>query len=688
MKSLLYTCLLSFSFLSIYAQKIDRSKAPKPGPAPEIKIASPAKFTLDNGLKVFVVSNSKLPRVAATLTIDRDPLLEGEKAGLTSLAGSLMRRGTTKMNKAVLDETIDFLGADISTSSTSVSANALKSNFKEVMSLMADVVLQPSLPEEELEKLKKQMISGLESQKDDPNAISSRVSNVLMYGKNHPYGEYMTESSIQSVTVSDIKNYIQQFWIPNKAYLVFVGDITVAEAKALAEQHFEKWQIGKPTSLQYSSVTQPKQNIIAIVDRPSSVQSVINIVTPITLTPNSKDVIAASVMDNILGGSFSSRLFQNLREKYGFTYGAYSSVSPNKLTGSFSASASVRTEKTDSAIGQFLYEFNRLRNELADEKEVNAIKNYMSGRFARSLESPSTIARFALNVELNNLPPQYYQQYLTQLAAVNANQVQEMAKQYVPNQGMYIVIVGNAKAIANGLEKYGIVKYFDSYGNEVAAPTVKKVDENVTAAEVLKKSIEALGGEAALAAVKDVNIEGTASLMGQSLQYQQKNIVPNGYFSAIVFNGMQVLVEKKDGSTYIKQQQGMDMPIDAKAKEDLDEKAACFSELFWKNNGFKLNLVGIEQVDGKDAYQVEMVSPAGNKKTVFFDMASGLRVKEEVVEETPQGSITIATYFKSYTTINGVKFPNKLVIDQGQLKITLDLTSIKVNSGLTNADLK
>ncbi|HEY1023204.1 MAG TPA: pitrilysin family protein, partial [Flavisolibacter sp.] len=403
--------------------QIDRSKAPQPGPAPEIKIGQPATYTLPNGLKVFVVQNTKLPRVSATLTFNMDGIVEGDKAGLTSMGGELLRRGTAKMTKVQLDEAVDLLGGSLNTSATSASASSLKRNFPKLLALMSDVVLRASFPAAELEKIRKQSLSGLQAAKENPNAIAQNVVNRLTYGKDHPYGDIETEETISNVKLEDIKNYFSTYWKPNNAFLVFVGDIAPAEAQKLAIQHFGSWQKGDVPKPDYVTPQPPAKTYIALVDRPSSVQSVITFAAPVPLKPGTPDVIPASVMNNILGAGSTSRLFMNLREKYGFTYGAYSSLNSDRLVGSFTASASVRNEKTDSAIGQFLHEFNRIRTEELSAEEVANMKNYLSGSFARSLESPGTIANFALNIARYNLPADYYQNYLKNLAATTPQSV-------------------------------------------------------------------------------------------------------------------------------------------------------------------------------------------------------------------------------------------------------------------------
>lgn len=689
MKYIYLSLMALCSTVLLPAQIIDRSKAPKPGPAPVINIADPASFTLPNGLKVFVVTNTKLPQVSATLTIDRDPLLEGEKAGMLSMAGSLMRRGTSKMDKATLDESVDFLGGELGASATSVSASSLKGNFPKLLQLMADVALRPSFSNAELEKIRTQTLSGLAQAKDDPNSIAGNVSGALVYGKNHPYGEFETEQTVKNVTVADIKSYHSTYWKPNIAYLIFVGDITSNEAMKLATEHFGSWTRGDVPKKQYAEVKQPAKTLIAVVDRPSSVQSVISISSPVNLQPGTPDAIPTSVMGNVLGGGFSSRLNQNLREKYAFTYGAGGGVSTDRLVGSFRASASVRNEKTDSAVGQFLYEFNRIRNEAASDSEVTALKNYMSGGFARSLENAATVANFALNVARYNLPKDYYRTYLTKLNAVTPANVQAMANKYVPVNNLVITIVGNAKEIAAGLSKYGDVKFFDINGNEVAPPTEKKVDANVTATSVLQKAIEAYGGEAAIAAIKDAMLKGSVSMMGQAMQYEQKHVMPGGYSAVVKMGPMELMKQSKNGSEYSAAMQGTKQEVSADDKAQLDAKAALYDERYYLSNAaVKLNLKGIESVDGKDAYDIEIVTPEGSSFHAFYDVKTGLKVQEMRQQEVgPMGKVNVTTLYKEYKEFNGVKIPVQIVIDLGVMKQDISITEVKINAGLSASEL-
>jgi predicted Zn-dependent peptidase len=553
---------------------------------------------------------------------------------------------------------------------------------------MADVALRPAMNATELEKIRVQTLSGLKQQLENPDAISANVSSMLLYGKNHPYGEIETEASVKSIGVADVKKYYATYWKPNIAYLVFVGDITLAQAKTLATQHFGAWAKGNVPASQHPVVLPPAKTYIAIVDRPSSVQSVINISTPVNLKPGAEDAIAASLTNTILGGGFSSRLNQNLREKNAFTYGANSSLQNDKLIGKFEAGASVRTEKTDSAVGQFMYELNRIGNSAPADSEVTSLKNYMSGGFARRLENPATIANYALNVARFNLPKDYYRNYLTTLYGTSPQQVQSVGNKYISSQPMLVTIVGNAKAMGD-LSKYGEVKYFDALGNPVAAPVVKKVDGGLTSEAILKKAATAVGSDEAVAAVKDISLAGNVEVMGQKVDYAQKHILPGSYSAKVLMNGMAVMSESKKAEQFEKTMQGQNADIDGAAKDEMSAKASFFEERYMlATPGYKFSLNGIEAIDGKDAYVVAITSPGGKSSTSYYDVATGLKVQDvSQADGGPMGKLTQTTRYLEYKTVEGIMVPVKISVDLGVFKQAITINDVKLNQGLKATDL-
>jgi len=688
MKKYIYSLLLSFPLVSM-AQTLDRTKAPAPGKAPLIQVASPVKFTLANGLQIFVVKNTKLPKVTATLALDVDGFKEGDKAGLAEMSGQLLKRGTATKSKAALDEAVEFLGGSLSTSSQSASVSSLKNNFPKLMELMAEVILHPALASDELEKVRKQTISGIESSKDDADAISNNVMNKLVYGANHPFGEITTTKTVNAVKVEDVKNFIKTYWIPNNAYLIFVGDIDPTNAKALAEKNFGSWTKGVYSNPVFEKPAIPATTYVAIVDRPASVQSVVAVASTVYLTKGSANDIPSNVMNNILGGGFSGRLFANLREKHGFTYGAYSSMKPNKQVGIFSAEASVRNEKTDSSIQEILNELNIIRNAKVGDTELSRMKNYLAGGFARSLESPNTIANFALSIAVNHLPEDYYQKYLTTLAAVDAQKVQEVAATLLNPAKMHIVVVGNAKQIAKGLEKYGPVKYFDIEGNEVAAPTEVKADASLTPTALMEKAIAAIGSKESLSSLKDVQLKGTANLMGQSLEMKQTIVMPGNSVTTMSMGGMAIMRQAVVDGKYTVAQQGQEAPITEEVKEGLDESASLAPEQIYLAKGYGLKIVGGEKVNGNDAIDVEVTTPSKKVSHRFYDAKTFLLLKTSKSEEVPgRGTMTQQQYYTGYKNVNGVQIASEQLMDLGQMKINIKYTDIKVNQGLKTSDLK
>ncbi|MEW6196390.1 MAG: insulinase family protein [Bacteroidota bacterium] len=677
--------LILFVSAASFAQ-LDRSKKPAPGPAPEIKLGDYESFTLKNGLKVFVVTNKKIPKVAFSLIIDRDPILEGKNAGYISTAGQLLRTGTKTRTKDKLDEEIDFIGASISTSSTSIYAQSLKKHVNKLLELMSDIVLNSNFTQEEFDKIIKQTLSGLAAEKDDPNAISGNVRNILYYGKDHPYGEPMTEETVKSITLDMCKEYYNTYFKPNATYLAVVGDITKSEAQKLVEKYFGKWESKDVPTKTYETPKAPVINKVSLVDRSNSVQSVISLGYPIELKVGSEDAIKVSVLNTILGGSFASRLNQNLREKNGFTYGAGSSFSSDKYIGSFSSSTTVRNSATDSAITEMLNEIKKIRTEKVSEDELQLTKNYMTGNFARSLENPQTIANFAVNIERYNLPKDYYKNYLKTLNSITSDELLATAKKYIKPNNMQILVVGNGEEVAKNLNRFSVsnkVDYYDLYGNPVD-PSAKKLPAGLTAEQVLNKYIEVVGGKENMLKVKDktTKLSGTVQGMNLTLTISQKE--PNKLYQFIdagVFQ-QKVLFDGVKGRTE-SMGQVQDMP--AEQLEEMKMQGSIHTILKYDELGIKTELTGMESINGKDAYKIALTSPSGKKSTYYYSADSGLLVRTVSSVTTPQGTFNQTTDMDDYRDVQGVMYPFKLSQSFGPQTIELTVSSVEINTGLSDS---
>lgn len=678
-KNLIFVFLLIVSFS--FAQKLDRTKPPLPGPAPEIKIGNYESFQLDNGLKVFVVENHKLPVVSFNLIIDRDPVLEKENAGYTNIAGQLLKTSTKTKTKNQIDEAIDQIGADFSTSSTNVFASSLKKYSEKLLEIMSDVILNADFKQEELDKIKERTISGLKAQKDEPSSIAERIRKIVYYGEGHPYAESETEISVKNITLQMCKDYYSTYFKPNVAYLSIVGDITKDEAKKLVQKYFAKWEQGNVPKTNFSKVEPPLINKVLVVDRPASVQSTVIVGHPIDLPKNSPDVIKSTVTNTILGGGVF-RLFDNLREKHGYTYGAYSVLGSDKIVGRFSAQTDVRNSVTDSAITEILYEMKRIGKEEVDQVELDKAKNYLCGSFAISLEDPKTVANFAINIERWNLPKDYYSNYLKNISAVTSKDVLESAKKYILPENSYIIVVGKAEEIASKLKKFSIkdITYYDVEGNKID-PNKQNIPSDVTADGIINKFVEAIGGLDNLKKVNDYTILMNAKIQNFDVKVEIYHKSPNKFLQKVVVMGTDQITLYDGEKGYQKTMMGEE-EIKGNELEQMQFEATMSATYDYKQLGISAKIVGINKVNQKDAYKIEFTLPSGGKVFKYYDMQSFLLVREERTVTTQQGTMTVATDKDDYQDINGVKYPYKISQNIGGMLVEFKTNSITVNTGI------
>jgi zinc protease len=684
-KKILALLLIVMITIPAYAQ-LDRSKRPASGPAPEVKIGDYDSFELPNGLKVFVVENHKLPRIAFSLVLDLDPILEGKNAGYVSASGDLLRYGTPKRTKDKLDQEIDFLGATLNTSPSSVFASGLVKYKENILDVMSDVVMNSDFKQEGLDKIKKEMLSNLAVQKDEPNSIAERVRGVLMYGKDNPYGEPQTEETVNAFTLDMCKQYYQSYFKPNIGYLAVVGDVNKKQIKPLIEKYFGKWQKGDVAKNTFQFPKAPLINKVGIVDRENAVQSVISICYPVDLKIGSEDVIKASVMNLILGGSSTGRLFQNLREKKAYTYGAYSRLNPDRLQGSFIASTEARNSVTDSSIAEILNEMKAIRYEKVKPEELEKAKNYLAGNFIRSLESPETVARFALNIARYNLPKDYYKNYLKNLSAVTDDEVFETAKKYIKPSNAYVLVVGKAADVASTIGKFtvsGKVDYFDIYG-EKYDPNVKKTPEGVTIDQVINKYIDAVGGKEKMLQIKDETIKLTGTMQGMNIVVTISRKAPNKFYQLVDF-GMGQQKTVFDGVKGKTSAMGQEQELSGDQLESIKVEAEMNAILDYAKYGIKPELTGMEKINDKDAYKVTLTMPSGKKSTQYFDVANGLLVRQITTAETPQGNFTSSIDMEDYRDVQGMKVPYKMIQSTPMGSIELNMSSVEINKGLDDS---
>lgn len=668
MKKLSYIAAAFLISGMLSAQKLDLNAMPKPGPTPTINIAKPKTFTLPNGLQVLVVENNKLPRVSATLSMDRPPVYEGAIAGVSSILAEQLGKGTKTISKDDFNKKIDFLGANLNFSAKGAFANSLSKYFPQVINLMADAIINPNFNAKELQDDKERTLEGMKADEKNAKSIAARVNNALIYGKNTARGEFETEESIKKITLEDVENAYKKHYAPDNAYLVIVGDVKFNDVKTLITKTFGGW---KKSNTKYASL-EPVSNVptteINVVDVPSAVQSIVNVGNVNTLKMTDANYFPAMIANFILGGGAEARLFMNLREKNGFTYGAYSDMNATKYSSEFTADASVRNEVTDKAVKEFMTEINGI-SKVKPEELANA-KAKMKGEFIMALERPENIARFSLNQKVNNLPADFYNNYLKSIDKVTEADVAKAVSATIFPKQSRIFVAGKASEIADGLEKLGYpVKYFDKYANPVEKPAVKQLDANVNINTVVDKYISAIGGKDNVAKFNSLTYDANAKIQGMELNF--KNVQAKGgkifVDVSMMGNSMQKIVFDGTKGYMVAQGQKMDLPAEMASK--FAKNTEIFPELnFAKSADYKL--IGSEKVNGEDVYVIK-----SNDATYYYSMKTGLKVGEIQKQKMGAQEMEIPTFYSDYKDVNGVKLP--YIMKQTMMGQELE---IKVNS--------
>ncbi len=677
---LILTFILSAT-MNINAQ-VDRSIQPKPGPAPKINLKEPQTFKLKNGLEVLLVENHKLPKVSVSLRLDNEPFMEGDKAGASSITGSLLGTGTSKISKDNFNEEMDFLGARMNFSDTGAYASSLSKYFPRVFELMADAALHPKFTQEEFDKIKDRSLTGIKNETKSVASIANRVRKAIGYGKNHPYGEFTSEKTLNNIQLSDVENYYNTYYKPNNAYLVIVGDITLKEVKKLVKKNFKKWKKSDLPKVDFKRPTNVAQTEINFVNMPEAVQSEVKVVTIADLEMKDPDYHAVLVANQILGGDFNSYLNMNLREAHGYTYGARSSINADKYASMFRAGASVRNAVTDSTVMETIKEIKKIRTELVDPETLKNVKAGYVGKFVLALERPQTVANYALNIKTNDLSEDFYKTYLEKINAVTAEDIKRVANKYFTVDKARIIVVGKALDVLPNLKKLDYkINYFDLEANPTKKPEMSKpVPNGVTLQTVVDAYVNAIGGKDKVNSVKTLKVSFQAEMQGQKLDMVTKSMAPNKQAMSMSIMGMTMVKQVFDGEKGYAEQRGQKKITEGEDLEKAKNKTAPF-EIFGLLKGGEL--LGIEPIGDNEFYKV-----VKDKTTYFFDTKTGLKSKQISINKGPGGKeVSQTVSFVDYKDYSGIKFPN-MKISFGPQIIDFIVQDVKINSEVTDKDFE
>jgi predicted Zn-dependent peptidase len=693
----IYSLLCGFILsVSLQAQVIDRSKPPQAAPARPVSFSDPATFTLPNGLTVLVVENHKLPRVSATLSIDMGPVKEGDKAGVMTIMGQMLSEGTTKMPKAKYDEAIDLIGANVNLFSSGGAASALTRYFEKAFLLMAEGLRYPAFPQESFDKIKKQAITELKSGERSAATISGRVVSALSYGKNTAMGEFETEESLKAITLDDVKQYYRNYITPSRAYLTFVGDITPGAAKSMVLKAFNDWKGRKLELPQIKNAENLKNTEINFIDLPTAVQSEIRVTNLISNPMSNPDYHALLLANQVLGGGSESKLFMNLREKHGFTYGSYSNVGASRFQSQFTTSAQVRTEKSDSAIVEMLREIENMRSGNITPQELEMAKAKLNGNFALGLEDPARAATYASNILINNLPKDFYRTYLQKINSITVDDIKKVSNKYFNSANSRIVMVGNGAKILPTLNRLGYtVRQYDKYATpveekskDVAIKESPKTTDAISAYKLIEDYLNALGGKEALKKINSIKTNVSMEMMGQQISGTDIQLAPNKQSTEMKMGTMTVYKKVFDGTKGYQGQMGQKKDFDEKEiKEALDQRT-IIPQLSYISADFSTSYLGTGKVGTEDAYKLKVTKPSGKTSVEYYSMKTSLLLREESSTTTPQGEVSITTDYSNYKKVGNLMFPFTITQVAGEQEIVMNATEIKLNEGVTEADFK
>ncbi|MGD8726627.1 MAG: pitrilysin family protein [Gemmatimonadales bacterium] len=443
---------LLMSAAPLTAQVPDRSGPPALGTPPTLSLPPIQEFTLSNGLPVMLMEKHNVPVVQVNVLVHagsaNDPR---DKIGLATMMADMMDEGAGARDALELADAIEFLGARIGigagTHTISASLYAPVTKLDDALPLMADILLRPTFPEDELERKRLSRLTQILQAHDEPRAIASILFSKALFGDDHPYGNpgIGDEASTRSITVEDLRTFHETYVKANNAVVIAVGDIAPDEFLPKLERALGSWATGSVPTPSWPEADQVDRTHVLLVDKPGAPQSEIRI-GRIGAARTTEDYYALDVMNTILGGSFTSRLMQNLREDKGYTYGAGSGFSFRIMPGPFVASSAVQTDATAASLREFFKEFDAIREPVPDE-ELARGKNYQALAFPGAFQSVGGIAGNLSDIAIYDLPRDYFNQYIERILAVSQRDVQVVADKYIVPDQMLVVVVGDLATI-------------------------------------------------------------------------------------------------------------------------------------------------------------------------------------------------------------------------------------------------
>lgn len=436
------------------------NKAPVSNEVLKVKLPRPVERQLSNGIKLLVVESHRVPSITLQISIPSGNVRDGEIAGLSDATAALIRLGTKTRNSKEIADALAELGASVGFSAGldqgSIFVSSMTENFDAALALLTDMLMNPTFPQDELDKWKVRQRSQIEQMKTNPGTLANELLMKTLYPSDIRHSTRPTTESLNQITREKIIEHYKTYYVPSGQWAGIAGDITPAAASAKLEKALADWKGGpvKKVALPFPSPIAEKK--VFLIPRPNSVQTFL-LVSNLAFDRLSPDYIDAQVMNKVLGNGPSSRLFRNIREEKGYTYGIGSGFSSTKVLNYFQSNTSVRTDVTEPALAELLKEFKSIRDVPVPADELADAKSAVVASFVLALESPSQVLSLWMQQRDYGLPEDYWDTYTLKVGAVKAEDVQRVAKKYVPVDNAQIIAVGDATKIAELLKKFGPV---------------------------------------------------------------------------------------------------------------------------------------------------------------------------------------------------------------------------------------
>ncbi len=640
------------------SELVNPNEKPEPTGSVSFEFPDYSEETFPNGLRVFYAEDDEQPTFAISLEIFSGYVDEGEKNAVAEFCADMLTKGTSGRNAEQIASEIDGVGAYLSVSSgaerTTINAGGLVKHFDKVMDVLIDVLTAPTFPEDELKKLKERKLAALQHEKTNPSAQLGKLSRKALYGENHPYGKIVTESDIEALTVEDLREYYEKYYLPNNACLAGAADIPSAKIMRTFKEYFSNWEKEPlPSALPPAPERMPQG--VYFVERPGSAQSSIMTAFP-TVEYGSRDYEAVDLAADVMGASFAGRLFKTLREEHNWTYRAFGRQTQNEFENRFFAGADVNISATDSAVDVIYEQLRLLGNEGPDEDELAIVKKYVAGNYLMNFENSLYAPLLLQDSYFYGKTSGWAKSRVDRLDRVSAYAVREAASSYLRPGRAYVLASGNPES-AEKLERFGPVYRYDLDLKPLSGAGAAIEKSKMTAEQLLGKYLDAIGGKNSIDKIETLIDSAVATRISQ------------GKSAA----GSVVQYTRKGGTKYIRYEIGPEKQeiwikdervwvgtgsvphelIQAEQKEPMLFDAVMFRFAKILDLGYEAEVLGKQS----GQYVMRTTSPTGTNSVYRFDADTFLLEKIEQTQKTQQGTFTVIQTFKDYETFDGVKMP-------------------------------